>query len=112
MLEELKERVFRCNFALAENGLVALTWGNVSAIDRERGLVVIKPSGVNYKDMQPRDMVVIDLSGNVAEGDLRPSSDAPTHLCLYRAFKDIGGVVHTHSVYATAWAQSRKINGE
>ncbi len=106
MLEELKERVFRCNFALAENGLVALTWGNVSAIDRERGLVVIKPSGVNYKDMQPRDMVVIDLSGNVAEGDLRPSSDAPTHLCLYRAFKDIGGVVHTHSVYATAWAQS------
>lgn len=107
MLEELKERVYRANMALVAHGLVIFTWGNVSGIDRERGLVVIKPSGVDYDTMKPADMVVVDLAtGKVVEGDLRPSSDTPTHLALYRAFSEIGGVVHTHSTYATAWAQA------
>lgn len=92
---------------LVEHGLVIFTWGNVSGIDRERGLVVIKPSGVDYAVMKPSDMVVVDLAtGEVVEGSLRPSSDTPTHLALYRAFPEIGGVVHTHSTYATAWAQA------
>ena len=106
MLEELKLRVFQQNLALVKHGLVVLTWGNVSAIDKDTGLVVIKPSGVAYEDMKPEDMVVVDLDGKVVEGSLRPSSDTPTHILLYRSFKDIGGVVHTHSTYATAWAQS------
>ena len=107
MLEELKEKVFKANLDLVKHGLVIFTWGNVSGIDREKGLVVIKPSGVSYDDMKADDMVVVDLvSGNVVEGSLRPSSDTPTHLALYRAFPETGGVVHTHSTYATAWAQA------
>ena len=106
MLEELKEKVFRANLDLVKHGLVIFTWGNVSAIDRASGLVVIKPSGVSYETMRAEDMVVVDLDGNVVEGDLRPSSDTPTHLVLYKAFLEIGGVVHTHSTYATAWAQA------
>ncbi len=107
MLEELKKKVFNANLDLVKHGLVIFTWGNVSGIDREKGLVVIKPSGVSYDDMKPEDMVVVDLnSGNVVEGSLRPSSDTPTHLALYRAFPKIGGVVHTHSTYATAWSQA------
>ena len=106
MLEELKEKVFRANLDLVKHGLVIFTWGNVSAIDRASGLVVIKPSGVSYETMRVEDMVVVDLDGNVVEGDLRPSSDTPTHLVLYKAFPEIGGVVHTHSTYATAWAQA------
>ena len=93
--------------ALLEHGLVIFTWGNVSGIDREKGLVVIKPSGVSYDVMKADDMVVVDLAtGNVVEGDLRPSSDTPTHLAIYRAWPEVGGVVHTHSTYATAWSQA------
>ena len=106
MLEDVKEKVFRANLSLAENGLITLTWGNVSQIDRESGLVVIKPSGVQYEKMRPEDMVVIDLQGNIVEGDLLPSSDAPTHLELYRRFGSIGGITHTHSRWATIFAQS------
>ena len=106
MLEELKEKVCQANLDLVKYGLVIFTWGNVSAIDREKGLVVIKPSGVSYDDMKPSDMVVVDMDGKVVEGDLNPSSDTPTHLVLYKAFPEIGGVVHTHSTYATAWAQA------
>ena len=107
MLEELKEKVVQANLDLVKHNLVIFTWGNVSAIDREKGLVVIKPSGVSYDTMKASDMVVVDLhSGKVVEGDLNPSSDTPTHLVLYRAFPEIGGVVHTHSTYATAWAQA------
>ena len=106
MLEALKEKVCRANLDLVRHGLVIFTWGNVSAIDRESGLVVIKPSGVSYDNMKPEDMVVVDLDGKVVEGDLNPSSDTPTHLVLYRAFPNIGGVVHTHSTFATAWAQA------
>ena len=106
MLEELKNKVCRANLDLVKHGLVIFTGGNVSAIDRESGLVVIKPSGVSYDDMKAEDMVVVDLDGKVIEGSLRPSSDTPTHLVLYRAFPEIGGVVHTHSTYATAWAQA------
>ena len=106
MLEELKEKVFRANLDLVKHGLVIFTWGNVSAIDRATGLVVIKPSGVSYETMRAEDMVVVDLDGKVVEGDLRPSSDTATHLVLYKAFPEIGGVVHTHSTYATAWAQA------
>lgn len=107
MLEELKEKVCKANLDLVRHGLVIFTWGNVSGIDREHGLVVIKPSGVSYDDMRPADMVVVDLaSGRVVEGDLRPSSDTPTHLAIYRAWPEVGGVVHTHSTYATAWAQA------
>lgn len=106
MLEELKEKVCKANLDLVKHGLVIFTWGNVSAIDRKSGLVVIKPSGVSYDNMKPSDMVVVDLDGKVVEGDLNPSSDTPTHLVLYKAFPEIGGVVHTHSTYATAWAQA------
>lgn len=106
MLEELKNKVYRANLDLVKHGLVIFTWGNVSGIDRASGLVVIKPSGVDYDTMTVSDMVVVDLDGNVVEGELRPSSDTPTHLALYRAFPEIGGVVHTHSTYATAWAQA------
>lgn len=106
MLEELKKRVCEQNLALVKHGLVVLTWGNVSAIDREKGLVIIKPSGVSYADMTADDMVVVDMSGKAVEGKYRPSSDTPTHLYLYKAFPEIGGVVHTHSAYATAWAQA------
>ena len=106
MLEELKEMVCRANLDLVRHGLVIFTWGNVSAIDRASGLVVIKPSGVSYDNMKPSDMVVVNLDGKVVEGELNPSSDTPTHLVLYKAFPNIGGVVHTHSTYATAWAQA------
>lgn len=106
MLEELKEKVFKANLALVENGLVKLTWGNVSGIDRSRGLVVIKPSGVDYDVMKPEHMVVVDLDGKVVEGNLKPSSDTPTHLVLYKNFAEIGGVVHTHSNWATSFAQA------
>jgi L-ribulose-5-phosphate 4-epimerase len=109
MLEELKEKVFRANLDLVKHNLVIFTWGNVSGIDREKGLVVIKPSGVDYDVMKASDMVVVDLqSGEVVEGDLNPSSDTPTHLVLYREFPELGGIVHTHSTYATAWAQAGK----
>ena len=106
MLEKLKEQVCRANLDLVKHGLVLFTWGNVSAIDRESGLVVIKPSGVSYDTMKPEDMVVVDLAGKVVEGSLKPSSDTPTHLVLYKAFPEIGGIVHTHSTFATAWAQA------
>lgn len=105
-LQQLKEEVFQANLDLVKHELVIFTWGNVSAIDREKGLVVIKPSGVSYDDMKAADMVVIDLEGNVVEGNLKPSSDTATHLELYKAFPEIGGVVHTHSTFATAWAQA------
>jgi len=108
MLQELKEQVWQANMDLQKYGLIVLTWGNASAIDREQGLVVIKPSGVSYDKMQPEDMVVVDLAGNQVEGKLRPSSDTPTHLVLYRNFLEVGGIVHTHSTYATAWAQAGK----
>lgn len=109
MLNELKERVLRANLELAARGLVTYTWGNVSGIDRERGLVVIKPSGVEYEAMTADDMVVVDLAtGEKVEGKWKPSSDTPTHLVLYRAFPELGGVVHTHSRYATSWAQAGK----
>ncbi|MBQ9513979.1 MAG: L-ribulose-5-phosphate 4-epimerase [Clostridia bacterium] len=106
MLEELKKRVLKENLELVKNGLVVLTWGNVSGIDREKNLVVIKPSGVSYDDMKAEDMVVVDLDGNVVEGKYKPSSDTPTHIYLYKQFKDIGGVVHTHSTNAVAFAQA------
>lgn len=106
MLEELKDKVCRANLDLVRHGLVLFTWGNVSAIDRESGLVVIKPSGVSYDDMKPEDMVVVDLDGKVVEGRLNPSSDTSTHVVLYKAFPQAGGVVHTHSTYATSWAQA------
>src|SRR5664280_63276 len=107
MLEKLKKQVFEANLDLVKEGLVIQTWGNASGIDRKRGLVVIKPSGVPYAVMKPEHMVVVSLeSGRVVEGRFRPSSDTPTHRVLYRAFKEIGGIVHTHSLYATAWAQA------
>ena len=105
MLEKLKEEVLKANLDLVRHNLVILTWGNVSAIDRESGLVVIKPSGVSYDEMTADDMVVVDLDGKVVEGSLRPSSDTPTHVAIYRNFPEVGGVVHTHSTYATAWSQ-------
>ena len=106
MLKELKERVLEANLELQRRNLVIYTWGNVSGIDREKGLVVIKPSGVPYEELTADKMVVLDLEGNKVEGDLNPSSDTATHLELYRNFPEIGGVVHTHSVFATAWAQA------
>ena len=106
MLEKLKEEVCKANLALVEHKVVIFTWGNVSAIDKETKLVVIKPSGVDYSVMKPEQMVVTDLDGNVVEGNLRPSTDLPTHLELYKAYPEIGGVVHTHSINATAWAQA------
>lgn len=106
MLEQLKQQVLEANLQLPEHHLVTFTWGNVSGIDRESGLVVIKPSGVEYSKLQAEDMVVVDLEGNVVEGHLKPSSDTATHLALYKEFEDIGGVVHTHSQWATIWAQA------
>ena len=106
MFKELKDKVFKANLALKENGLITLTWGNVSEIDRERGVIAIKPSGVDYDVMRPEDMVLVDLSGKVIEGTLRPSSDLPTHLRLYQSFPTVGAIVHTHSRYATAFAQA------
>ena len=106
MLEDLKQRVYEANMDLPKYGLVTFTWGNVSEIDRESGLFVIKPSGVDYDLLKPSDMVVVDLNGNVVEGDYNPSSDTATHVELYKAFAAIGGVVHTHSSYATSWAQA------
>ena len=106
MLEALKEKVLKANLDLVKHKLVLFTWGNVSEIDRESGLIVIKPSGVEYDEMKAEDMVVVDLNGKVVEGDLRPSSDTPTHIEFYKAFPDVGGVTHTHSTFATAWAQA------
>ncbi|MEK4512254.1 L-ribulose-5-phosphate 4-epimerase [Paenibacillus sp. FSL K6-2524] len=106
MLEALKQQVLEANLELPKYGLVTFTWGNVSGIDRESGLFVIKPSGVPYEDLRAEQMVVVDLEGNVVEGDLRPSSDTPTHMVLYKSFPDIGGVVHTHSPWGTSWAQA------
>ena len=106
MLEELKKAVYEANMDLPKYGLVTFTWGNVSGIDRESGLFVIKPSGVDYDKLTPDDMVVMDLNGNRVEGRYKPSSDTPTHLEIYKAFPSVGGVVHTHSSYATSWAQA------
>ncbi len=106
MLETLKSEVCQANLDLVKHGLVIFTWGNVSAIDRASGLVVIKPSGVAYEGMKPEHMVVVDLEGKTVDGNLKPSSDMLTHVELYKAFPDIGGVVHTHSTYGTAWAQA------
>ena len=106
MLEALKLEVYKANMELPRRGLVAYTWGNVSGIDRECGLFVIKPSGVEYDELKPTDMVVMDLAGNKVEGDLNPSSDTKTHLVLYNMFPEIGGIVHTHSPHAVAWAQA------
>ncbi|MCR5202427.1 MAG: L-ribulose-5-phosphate 4-epimerase [Lachnospiraceae bacterium] len=106
MLEELKKRVYEANMLLPKHGLVTFTWGNVSEIDRESGLFAIKPSGVDYDKLTPEDMVIMDLDGNKVEGSLNPSSDTPTHVELYKAFENIGGVVHTHSTYATSFAQA------
>ncbi len=106
MLEELKKTVCEANLLLPQYGLVTFTWGNVSGIDRASGLVAIKPSGVAYDGMTPEDMVIVDLDGNTVEGSLRPSSDTATHLELYKAFPALGGIVHTHSSYATSWAQA------
>ncbi|MEI6784930.1 MAG: L-ribulose-5-phosphate 4-epimerase AraD [Verrucomicrobiota bacterium] len=109
MLERLRQEVCQANLDLVREGLVFDTWGNASGIDRQSGMVVIKPSGVPYERMKPAQMVVVSLeTGKVVEGKLRPSSDTPTHLELYRAFPDIGGAVHTHSLHATAWAQARR----
>lgn len=106
MLEELKKAVYEANMDLPKYGLVTFTWGNVSGIDREKGLFVIKPSGVDYDKLTPDDMVVMDLEGNKVEGKYKPSSDTATHLEIYKAFPNVGGVVHTHSSYATSWAQA------
>ena len=106
MLEALKKEVYEANMALVKHNLIVFTWGNVSGIDREAGLFVIKPSGVEYDKLTPDDMVVVDLDGNVVEGRYKPSSDTPTHLELYKAFPNVGGVTHTHSLYATSFAQA------
>ncbi len=106
MLKKLKHAVYEANMELPHRGLVTYTWGNVSGIDRERGLVVIKPSGVSYDELTPDDLVVLDLDGKVVDGKLNPSSDTKTHLELYKAFPEIGGIVHTHSPYAVGWAQA------
>lgn len=108
MLKELKQAVLEANLELPKRGLVTYTWGNVSGIDRDRGLVVIKPSGVPYEEMKEEHLVVVDLDGKQVEGKLKPSSDTPTHLVIYRNFKEVGGVVHTHSRWATLWAQAGK----
>jgi len=108
LLPKLREQVLDANLELVRRGLVLYTFGNASGIDREKGLVVIKPSGVDYDKMTPADLVVTDMDGKIVEGELRPSSDLPTHLVLYKAFPAIGGVAHTHSEYATAWAQARR----
>jgi L-ribulose-5-phosphate 4-epimerase len=108
MLKKLKEQVLRANLELPAKGLVTYTWGNVSGIDREKNLVVIKPSGVPYDQLKLEDLVVVDLDGNKVEGKLNPSSDTPSHLVIYKTFKEVGGVVHTHSRWATIWAQAGK----
>jgi len=108
MLQRLREQVLEANLELVRRGLVLYTFGNASGVSREQGLVVIKPSGVPYAQMKPEHLVVTDMAGNIVEGNLRPSSDLPTHLVLYRQFAEIGGVAHTHSEYATAWAQACK----
>jgi L-ribulose-5-phosphate 4-epimerase len=105
-LINLKQAVFEANLTLVKEGLVKLTWGNASGIDRVKGLLVIKPSGISYEEMTPQDMVVLDLEGNVVDSHLKPSSDTPTHLFLYQAFPSLGGIVHTHSGWATSWAQA------
>lgn len=107
MLEKLKQSVLEANLELPQRGLVVYTWGNVSGVDRDKGLVVIKASGVRYEDMKQEHMVVVDLDGNIVEGNYRPSSDTPTHLALYRSFQSVGGIVHTHSTWATVWAQAQ-----
>lgn len=106
MLEELKQQVLEANRLLPKYGLVTFTWGNVSGIDREKGLVVIKPSGIEYGEMDIDDLVVVDMEGHQVEGHNKPSTDTPTHLVIYKAFSEIGGIAHTHSVYATSWAQA------
>ena len=106
MLEELRKQVYEANMELTRRGLVTYTWGNVSGIDREKGLFVIKPSGVDYDELSPDNLVVMDLKGNKVEGELNPSSDTKTHLVLYNAFPQLGGIVHTHSPYAVGWAQA------
>ncbi|MCF8225130.1 MAG: L-ribulose-5-phosphate 4-epimerase [Bacteroidales bacterium] len=106
MYEQLKQSVYESNMELTDRGLVIFTWGNVSGYDPDQGVIAIKPSGVEYEHMKPGDMVILDLEGNVIEGDLKPSSDTPTHLELYRNFKNIRGIVHTHSEWATSWAQA------
>ncbi len=108
MLEECKQRVLEANLMLVKHQLVTLTWGNVSELDQETGLVIIKPSGVSYESMTPEDMVVVDLDGNIIEGKLNPSSDTPTHLALYRRFPELEGICHTHSRFATIFAQAQK----
>lgn len=108
MLENLKELVFKANLELVDQGLVIYTWGNVSGYDPEKKLIVIKPSGVSYDIMKASDMVVVDLDGNIVEGDMKPSSDTPTHLALYKKYPDLRGVVHTHSEWATSWAQAER----
>ena len=106
MLEQLKEEVFQANLELPKQGLIKYTWGNVSAVDREQGLFVIKPSGISYEEMKASDMIVCDMDGKVVEGNLNPSSDTLTHAVLYKEFSEIGGIVHTHSTWATIWAQA------
>lgn len=106
MLEELKQAVYEANMELPKRGLVTFTWGNVSSIDRGTGYMVIKPSGVEYDSLKPEDMVVVDLEGNIVEGKFRPSSDTATHIELYKKYPEIGGIVHTHSTWATSWAQA------
>lgn len=108
MLEKLKQSVFQANLDLVRRGLVIHTWGNASGRDKKTGLIVIKPSGVNYESMEPGEMVVLDQDGKIVEGKFNPSTDAPTHLLLYKTFRTIGGIVHTHSTYATSWAQAGK----
>lgn len=107
-LRNLRQRVYEANMALARHGLVVLTWGNASEIDRKQGIFGIKPSGVPYEDLHPEHIVLVDLEGKVVDGELRPSSDTPTHLLLYQRFEEVGGIVHTHSRYATAWAQAMR----
>ncbi|MBQ6772490.1 MAG: L-ribulose-5-phosphate 4-epimerase [Synergistaceae bacterium] len=106
MLEKLREEVYRANMELPERGLVVYTWGNVSGIDRESGLVVIKPSGVEYDELKPSNLVIVDLNNNIVEGDMNPSSDTKTHVELYKSFPAVGGIVHTHSAHAVGWAQA------
>lgn len=108
LLKQLQEEVYEANLSLVKHNMVLFTWGNVSAIDRAKGLIAIKPSGVSYEDMKPSDMVIVDIDGNVAEGRMNPSSDTLTHLELYRKFTNIGAIVHTHSKWATIWAQARR----
>jgi L-ribulose-5-phosphate 4-epimerase len=108
MYESLKHRVYETNLDLQRQGLVVLTWGNVSAIDRAAGIIAIKPSGVRYEDLSPQSIVIVDLEGRVVEGNLKPSSDTATHVALYKSFVAVGGVCHTHSMYATMWSQARR----